>query len=259
MKSNKKQHFDATLPWPKKGSKSELIISTKQYNPMLSLKEIATNTHCSHQYARRIWAKYQKKYATKWGGPLTPFNVHGWFFWNAVPTSWILNLPIPISSNVNGQRVWKGEKCSIVFHKAGSIYVYPIFMGWDQEARKILSTFWDQEKVTLFMDNLVEHGRKEIAFDTPGVGKKFKITVKGLGTFSTDSTPYPNGTTEYQADLGYERQLHNMQTDLRDIKDSMVLFGQGMNQHMVLIRQMQDLVTSLQSVVNTFLKKGSNE
>lgn len=181
-------------------SKKEQIIRTKVRNPRLSLKETAKILHCSYSHTRCVWAKYQKGIIQNRRSPSSPFSVHGSWREGVVPSGWLKDCPLDLSKNRNGQKVWKGSKTTMVFHKNGKIMVYGYYDGWQQEVREFLNSFWDSEQTELFIVNLQDKGIPSVALNTPKVPKNFKVRVRGIGTLHTDTTPYPDGTTEFEFD-----------------------------------------------------------
>lgn len=242
-------------PTTKVGTKRDVIVKLKLQNPSMSLKEVKDNAGCSYAYAREVWSSYMRRQLTIRGSPLSPLSVHGWFFWNAVPPVWLLNCPLEVSVNRNGQRVFRGRCVSAVFHVSGQVFVYPYFMGWDLELRDFLLSWWNGERVDLFMGSLVEQGKKEVAFHTPNVPANFKVRVKGLGTFKTDTTPYPDGTTEYEIDPDFLKRLARLEKSQKEVFDvlsvvsrNLGVFGEGMKDHMKLIGSLQEVVDGMKKV-----------
>jgi len=181
-------------------SKKKQIIRTKINNPHLSLKEIAKILHCSYAHARRVWSKYQKGMLQNRGEPSPPYSVHGSWREGVVPSGWLKDCPLDLSKNRNGQKVWKGSKTTMVFHKSGKVMVYAYYDGWEQEAREFLNSFWDSDRTELFISYLEDRGVPSIALHTPKIPKNFKVRIRGIGTLQTDTTPYPDGTTEFEFD-----------------------------------------------------------
>jgi len=226
------------------------IIETKMYNPHLSMKEIARLMRCSYGYARKVWSKYQQKILTKRGEPYSPYEVHGEFLYGEVPVRWLDKCPLKASDNRNGQRLWRGRWVHVLFHKGGQVYVYPMdfrFETWRDELQGFLNGFWESGQTDLFLKSLEKRRIRSLAFHTPGVPKNFRVRIKGVGSLLTDTTPYRDGTTEFE----YDPQ---MVKDLDDIKKSLKTFAVAMNQHMGLISEIQKLVYSLQDVVNELRK-----
>jgi len=152
--------------------------------------------------------------------------------------------PVEPSVNRNGQKVFRGRKVSVVLHKNGDFFVYPFFIGWDEEVTAFLSSWvpGGSPHVEAIMRGLQEHGKKEIAFHTPGVPKNYKIRIKGVGTFKTDRTPYPDGTTEYEMDLGFEKRLSSIERNLEKFTNAMGQFAVAMSQHLALIEEIRSLI-----------------
>lgn len=241
LKGHKRSQLEDTL---KAGTKKDAVIHLKLQNPSVSLKQISMNVHCNYDYARRVWSKFVKKQVTIRGSPFPPFDVHGWFKWTQVNPIIYESCPIEPSENRNRQKSWRGKRSSLVFHKKGSIHLYPYYADWEDEVRQFLLSFVPDglPHVEAVMQSFKDHGRKEIAFHTPRVQKNYRIRIKGVGTFQTDATPYPDGTTEYVADLGHEKRLDR-------IEKAMLGFAKGMDQHMAMVNEIRILVHSLQKVV----------
>lgn len=210
-KTAQKAQSDSTL-------KREEIIATKLKNQHLSLKEIAKILHYSHSYARHVWAKYQKEIAQNRGSPSPPFSVHGFWKENIVPVSWLKDCPLDLSKNVNGQRIWKGNKTTMIFHKNGKVMVYGYYDGWEQEAREFLCSFWDGNMIDCFFDSLEDRGKPTVALDTPKVPRNFKVRIRGIGTLKTETTPYPDGTTEFE----YDPELLKDMADIKSLLKQLV-------------------------------------
>lgn len=248
-------------------TKAGAIIHRKLQYPNFTLKKIAQLSGSSYGYARNVWSNYVRQQLTIRGSPLTPMSVHGWFFWTQIRPDVYYGCPVEPSANRNLQKVWRGRKCSVVFHKSGSTFIYPYFMGWDVELRDFLIGWVSDGKpqVDAIMSSLKEHGKKEIAFHTPGVPRKFKFRIKGLGTFKTDSTPYPDGTTEYEIDPGFERRLINIQKVQKNLlrvqlgqveytkisTDAIKDFAVAMKEHVKLIETVQVVASNVQVLVSS--------
>lgn len=198
-------------------SKKEQIIKTKLKNPHLSLKEIARIIPCSYSHARAVWAEYQRGIIQKRGSPSSPFSVQGSWKETIVPAGWLKDCPLNLSKNRNGQRVWKGSKTTMVFHKNGKIMLYAYYDGWEQEVREFLCSFWNNDQIDLFILNLQDRGKRAVAFNTPKVPRNFKVKVRGIGTLLTDTTPYPDGTTEFQLDPEILKQMDAITKCLKNL------------------------------------------
>lgn len=198
-------------------SKKAKIIDAKIRNAHLSLKEIAKIVHCSHSHARRVWAKHQRGMIQRRGSPSLPYSVHGSWKENAVPVHWLNGCPLVLSRNRNGQRMFKGKRMTLLFHKNGKVMVYAYCDGWEQEVREFLGSFWNEDQIEGFMASLEDRGTKAVAFDTPSVPRNFKVRVKGIGSFHTDTTPYPDGTTEFEYDPELLRRIDGIEKFLSQI------------------------------------------
>jgi hypothetical protein len=102
------------------------------------------------------------------------------------------------------------------------------------------------------MDSLQEIGKKEYAFDTPGVPKNYKITVKGVGTVHSDTTPYPDGTTEWSFDPGFERsikearEISNLALSVAsETSAGLKKFSEQLNLHYTVLESMRDTLKEM--------------
>jgi len=212
----------------------------KLAQPERSIKNIVTELRqkypkLNYSYARRVWSEYTREKVTNKGvkgntlrgSPSTslsvgalpglvpggglPFDVHGWSFGNHVTGRWYVACPGVMCDNRNEQKRFQGSWFSFVIHKQGKCAVYPLFNAppdrWKGELEDWISSWMGVDAAKLFMMDLREDGRREYAFNTPGVPKNVKVRIRGLGTFSTDTTPFPNGTTEFTADPGFGKLI----------------------------------------------------
>lgn len=187
----------------------------KHENPWMKLKDIAIQLRVDYGYARNVYSKYVRDQVTAKGsalspsGPQLPFVIQGWHFWNAVPASWYEAAPVEPSNNRNMQKRFQGSSFSVIIHKTGSTFIHPLFggRGWKEDFERWLGTWRSPDEVRVFMDSLQEVGKKEYAFAAPGVPKNYKVTIRGVGSFHTDTTPYPDGTVEYSFDPGFQRTV----------------------------------------------------
>lgn len=224
---------------PKELTKKDYVIQTKLDNPHLNLKEIAMFVKTSHGYARNVWSEYCKKKITKKGVPF-PFFVKSFAYWNEVSPVYYEKCPIGPSDNRNLQKVYSTPYFSFVMHKNGSVFAYPFTADWKARLRSWLVSWTDVDFTDLLLDTLVREPRKHVSFYTPGVPTKYAIRIKGIGRFTTDTTPYPKGTMEYEMDPFIERRLNS-------IEKSMSTFAEGMKQHMLLIQEIRELVKELRN------------
>lgn len=244
-------------------TKKDLIIQFKLNNPQTTLKDIAFFIKASHGYARNVWSEYCRARMTTKAEPF-PFFVKTFGFWNAGPAWWYRECPVWPSDNRNLQKVYSTPHYSFVIHKPGTVFVYPFTRDWKQRLEKWLSGWMDPDTVALFFDNLIRQPRRHVSFYAPGVPTKFKIRIKGIGTFATDTTPYPKGTMEYEMDPGFERRIHSLERGVdesvrvqRQIVGSMGTFARAMSEHYELIKELQSLVKALKDAVDAI--KGGGE
>lgn len=248
LKSVKKDKTLQSNLTTKPSSKRDKVIDMKMRNLHLSLKNIHRIANCSYGYARQVWAEYQRSLRTKWASPKDPCSVHGYWYANAVPPRWLKSVSLRVSSNRNQQRRYVGENFIILFHKGGDVFLYPGREGWEEEVKGFLSGFWGAERIKLFMGSLERRGKLSLALNTPKVPKNFRIRIKGVGTLLTDSTPFRDGTTEFEFDPGFNEKLRNVERIQRNQLKAMETFAVGMKEHMKLIKELQLLAKSLRDV-----------
>lgn len=227
---------------PPKLSKKDYVIQTKLDNPHLNLREIAEFAKTSHGYARNVWSDYCRRRVTKKGMPF-PFFVKSFAYWNELPSKYYERCPIGPSDNRNLQKVYSTPYFSFVIHKNGSVFVYPFTADWKPRLRSWMITWTSENFTDLVLDNLVREPRKHVSFYTPGVPTKYSVRIKGIGRFVTDTTPYPKGTMEYEMDPFIEKRLNS-------IEKSMLVFADGMKQHMKMIEEVRSLVNELREIRN---------
>ena len=242
----------------------------RRENPRMSLKDIAIQLGVDYGYVRNVHSRFVKAQVTAKGQasePLLPFRVQGWYWWNAVPASWYGDCPVPVSDNRNGQRRFQGSSFSFIIHKNGDCFINPLFggVGWKEEFEAWLRTWRAPDVAKLFMESLQEVGRKEYAFFTPGVPKNYKVTVKGVGTFSTDTTPYPDGTTEWRFDAGFQRSIEEAREianmalsvasestkSLGETNKAIGKFSEQLNLHYDVLNSMRDTLGKISGTIDT--------
>ena len=199
------------------------IVTLKRQKPDLNAQTIASMLGTTPSYVYKVWSQYVrrevKKRGRSWdgGGLSVPFNVHGWFFYNQVPSSWYVRCPYGVIDNRNRMKLDRTRLYTFCIFPCGSVLIFPFFKGltnWKQLLRERLGSWLTIEEIENFMDSLTEAGRKEFAFHTPFVPKNVAIRIRGLGSFKTDTTPYPDGTTEFVVDPGFEKRLSLIEQNL---------------------------------------------
>lgn len=101
----------------------------------------------------------------------------------------------------------------------------------------------------MFLNSLLASPRRDVAFRTPGVGTGYSVRIRGVGTFKTDRTPWPEGTTEFEMDPRFNQRLDRMAVTLESITNSLQTFARAMDEHVALIREIQGVVSALKQVV----------
>lgn len=215
----------------------ELVIQAKINNPDLNLREIAEYASTTHGYARKIWSQYNRKRVTT-KAEAFPFFVKTFAYWNQIQPRYYGLCPVAPSDNRNLQKVFSTLYFSFVIHRNGSVFVYPFSKNWKPLVKEWLLSWMEADMVELLFSSLVEEPKKHVSFYAPGVPTKYRIRIKGIGTFCTDRTPYSKGTMEYEMDPFIERRLNS-------IERSMEIFAEGMREHMALIKEIRELVKEL--------------
>lgn len=235
--------------------KKERVITAKLQNMKVSLKIIAENEGASYSYTRKVWAKYLKSLVTNKDQPIPPldspfpFQVHNQGMFGEGSTRWYRDCPVEASkTNRNAQKTYGTPHYSITFHKGGKYQIYIYTVDWADELKKWLSSWMDPEDSQVFFDYLIDAGGKHYCVSTPGVPLGFKIKIPGIGKFETDKTPFPKGTSEFIVDPGFPRMLKSINRSIKVLSDNQVIvsrnmekFGVGMEQHMALIKTLQDV------------------
>ena len=169
--------------------------------------------------------------------------------------SWYLKCPVSPSSNRNLQKVYKSNYFSVIFHKNGSIFVYDYHVDWAKYLRRWLEGWLHEDEVYLFFDNLVEEPRKHVGVNAPGIPTNIKFTIPGMGSFSADKTPYPKGTLEYEFDPGFVKRLDRMEKLMEKQIESTGIYAKGMDQHMALIKSLQEVSEGLKYAIDKLVEK----
>ena len=237
----------------------ENVIKAKLQNPNVSLKIIAENEGASYNYTRKVWSKYQRNVITNKGGALRsltpfPFQVQDQGYAIDGPPRWYLECPLEASSNRNAQKVFKSPYYSVIFNKRGSIQLYVFHVDWEKKLKEWLSSWMVGDEPNIFFEYLTDRGGKHYAVDAPGVPKGYKFTVPGIASFSTDGTPYKNGTMEFEVDPGFDKRLNGIESAIWGQNKVMEVFSKAMEEHMILIKALQEVAFELKDAVKELRK-----
>lgn len=256
-----------------KATIKEQIIALKLFNPRLSPAEIAKQLTTTVAYVYKVWSIFVRKQVkisrrAKDGSlqePVLPVHVHGWFYYNQVPRGWYRRCPYRVVDNRNRMKLARTRLYTFCIYPSGSIFVYPFFKElteWKDLLRDRISYWLNDNEVQLFMDTLHVLGRKEFAFKTTGVPLNLNIRVKGLGSFKTETTPYPDGTTEFTVDPGFDKRINNLESNLRLLvqvtrnqANTLGTFKTSMNEHLALIRELRETTKGMKEAVDILKEK----
>ena len=239
----------------------ERVITAKIQNPRVSLKDIALNEKTSHSYARNIWAEYKQNLVPKQGGPIPPiptnfpFFVQNQGFTLEGPPRWYLQAPLAINNRKNLQKVHKTPYYSIVFHTRGSVQLYVYHMDWRKKLEEWLSEWLHEDEQDVFFDYLIDRDGKHYTVSAPGVPRGYKFTIPGVGTFATDSTPFKKGTIEFEVDPGFDKRLAGIENAILAQTQVMGGFTEGMRQHMILIKSLQEVSLNMMALLKELKNK----
>jgi len=248
---------------PKVPTKKQRIVECKIKNPHLSLKEIARKTNTQYPYVRKVWSQYKKKTYTIKGSPISPLPFTTQDFGFAVDGSkrWYLECPVVPSGNRNRQKVYRCAFFTAVFHVKGSVLIHPWHEDWRGELRDWLDTWMLSTEADLFLEYINPLNQKHVCVPAPGVPVGYRFKVPGVGTLTTDRTPYPQGTLEYEFDPGFGPKLDGIidavEGNNRLIEkqiDSMEIFAEGMREHMKLIDALQGVSGTMMTVLEEIKK-----
>ena len=227
----------------KKYTKKQAIIEYKIKHPRTKNEEVARRLQTTEGYVKNVWSQYIRKMVTLKGSPLAPlpFSIQGFGFLVEGLHIWYLDCPVDPSDNRNRQKVYRCAFFTAVFHVKGHVLIHPWHEDWRKELRGWLDTWMLPTEADLFFDYVVPLSQKHVCVPAPGVPTGFRFKVPGVGTLTTDRTPYPSGTLEYEFDPGFEGKLDRIASQLSRVGDSMEGFAIGMEQHMKLILSLQDI------------------
>ena len=82
----------------------------------------------------------------------------------------------------------------------------------------------------------------------------YKFTVPGIGSFSTDGTPYKKGTMEFEVDPGFDKRLAGIESAIWGQNKVMEVFSKAMTEHMILIKALQDTAFTMTEVLKEMRK-----
>jgi len=206
----------------KEASLKDKIVAMKLFNPKLKAKEIAHQLGSTKNYVWKTWSEFVRKEVSSSErannfSPLVPFHVHGWFYYNQVPASWYVRCPYGLVDNRNRLKLCRTRLYTFCIYPSGSVFVYPFFReltGWKDLLRQELGKWLLDDEIQVFIDSLSVIGQKSMAAHTPNVPRNYNFHVKGLGKFKTDTTPWNDGTTEFEVDVGYEKRLSTIEGNM---------------------------------------------
>ena len=227
----------------KVSTQKQRIVEYKIKHPSLTLKEIARRTNTKYTYVRQVWSQYKRKKYTIKGSPIAPlpFTTQDFGFLVDGLHRWYSDCPVEPSDNRNRQKVYRCAYFTAVFHIKGRILIHPWVQDWAKELRVWLDTWMLATEIDLFFEYLKPLSQKHVCVPAPGVPTGYRFKVAGVGTLTTDRTPYPGGTLEYEFDAGFGNKLDKIEVQLSRVGDSMETFAIGMEQHMKLIVSLQDV------------------
>lgn len=245
----------------KTNTKKQRVIEYKIKHPSLSLKEIALKTNIRYTYVRQVWSLYKRKQYTIKGSALSPlpFTTQNFGFVVSGIHRWYSECPVEPSNNRNRQKVYRSAYYTIVFHVKGSVLIHPWVEDWAKELRRWLDTWMLSSEIDLFFDYVIPLSQKHVCIPAPGVTTGYRFKVPGVGTLTSDKTPYPSGTLEYEFDPGVIKKLDRIEKQLSRVGDSMETFAIGMEQHMKLITSLQDVSKSMMDVLMEMKKSDREE
>ena len=248
-------------------SKKDIVIAVKLQNPDVSLKNISRIEGISYIHTRREWSKYKKLVSMLKGEAIPPldspfpFNLHHVSFEGTGPTSWYEKCPVEPSTNRNSQKSYATSYYSFVIHKRGKHQIYIHHPEWRNKIREWLLEWLHEEETHLLLEYVTDRGGKHYAVDAPGIPKGFSLNVLGIGKWGVDKTPYPDGSMEYEVDPGFVPRLNRIERFIErqvQITGNMVnaqeIYAKGMREHMVLIKELQDVSRNQQQISKDFNK-----
>lgn len=250
----------------KRYTKKQAIIEYKIKYPRRTHAEIARRLETSTSYVSNVLSKYWRKMVTLKGSPLAPlpFSIQGFGYCVDGLHIWYLDCPIEPSNNRNRQKVYRCAFYTIVFHVKGSILIHPWHEDWKKELRNWLGTWMLPTEIDLFFDYVTPLDQKHICVPAPGVPTGYRFKVPGVGTLTTDRTPYHSGTLEYEFDPGFNNKLDGIIKAIEGNSEliekqtqTMEIFAKGMTEHMKLIVSLQDVSKSMMDVLMEMKKNAS--
>lgn len=258
---NKSEQKNSTPPkaylQTKKNTQKQRVIEYKIKHPHLSLKEIARKTQIKYSYVRQVWSQYLRKMITLKGSPISPLPLTIQNFGFSVDGSprWYSDCPVVPSRNRNRQKVYRCAYYTMVIHSRGGALIHPYHEDWVKELRNWLDTWMLSTEVDMFIEYLTPLDQKHVCIPAPGVPKGYRFTVPGVGTMTTDGTPYKKGTLEFEWDPGVDKKIDGVESQLSRVGDSLEVFARGMEQHMVLIGELQEVSRSLNHAVKVLVEE----
>jgi hypothetical protein len=201
---------------------STKIISVYRNNPNISRKVLAEIVGAKYGTVRNVVSHYVRMQVTgrQRPRPELPFSFHG-FYWSGLWKSELYGVcPAGVVANRNGMKRFVGESFSFLLQKNGRVSVFPFADDENVWRRELLGWLksWIVEnglaEALLKEANFCQVGRKSYAVSTPGVPQKINIRVKGVASFKTDPTPYPEGTSEVEIEPDFIKRLASIEARL---------------------------------------------
>ena len=144
---------------------------------------------------------------------LENFNAHGRLYYQALVLSDAHISKFPKKAKNNGWQGIVAESFTIMAYRDGKVLVFPKAPDWRTSCSNYLSTIWDSQAVSSFMNCLQVNGSKlELAVAIPGVpsGQHYE-DKSGLVSIDTDHTPKDSGNVEIKVNIGsFEQKLSEM-------------------------------------------------
>jgi len=145
--------------------------------------------------------------------PLENFNAHGRLYYQTLVLSDAHINKFPKKAKNNGWQGYVSEPFTIMAYRDGKVMVFPKSPDWRTACSNYLSTIWDSQAVSSFMNCLQVNGSKlELAVTIPGVpsGQHYE-DKSGLVSIDTDHTPKDSGNVEIKVNIGsFEQKLSEM-------------------------------------------------
>lgn len=228
------------------------ILKAYHADPNISRRAIAVLTGASYGTVRNVISRFNKVQVTTRGSPKPPysaggvaggrglpFSFHGWFWSGSWPSDLYEKCPLSVGGNRNGQKRFAGSAFRFVLHKGGKVFVYPRH-GLPAEQWRVSLLEWLQSwvhprrAVALIGEaNLRRVGAKSYAVHAPGVPQRINVRLKGIGSFKSDRTPFPDGTLEYEVDPLLDKRLRKIESTIESLAGRIVVVFNDVNKLLV--------------------------